>query len=175
MFIYHVWIITKWPLVVSKYGAVASPCFSNHYLFKMKKKKVDSFFFLPACFGRRLRDCSEENWLWVNSLNCFHDFTQASLSYNTESQYVCVLLSISIKIRGPYHGRRDSSLRLPSLTELKYKLVKLAKFAWSQWSAKSLTSYKQRIHRSVSAAENVATGNVFHGQTENQRAFPLTF
>lgn len=42
-----------------------------------------------------------------------------------------------------------------NLSKLKHNLVRLAKFAWSQWTAKAFTSYKQRIHHMLSTAENV--------------------
>lgn len=89
----------------------------------------------------------------MNSLSYFHDFSQARLSYSITIMTLnssMFYLALASRLEG--HTRE--SLVFDSIwSVLTYKLVSLAKFAWSQWTAKCFTSCKRCIRLSIFAIE----------------------
>lgn len=114
-------------------------CFINlEIVWETKSRCIFNFFFF-------LSEEKSPKYLEVNGLNHSHDFTQAALSYcisRLKRNISVFFLVLAWRLWGAYLGRGLTLLYWETKVylQLKYNLVRLAKFARLQWTAKSSTS-----------------------------------
>lgn len=135
---------------------------------KLLSELIKKEFFLHLFWKKSLR-------LEVNSLNYFDDFTQATVSYSiTIMTPNSSLFYLAIASRLEGHTGRGLCLRLESI-QAKIQTIEACQVCLESVNCQIFHILQAKDSSQCCNCRKCWTRIVFHGQTENQSVFPLTF